>query len=81
MLEEAIRCPECGSPRVEYPQFTRKFLTPLLVELLISLGAGEKDYYCMDCHYTWPKTVKHEPELDVLGFPKKRGQKPNPKQP
>ena len=23
----AIRCPQCNSPRIEYPQLTRKFLT------------------------------------------------------
>ena len=26
-----IRCPQCGSSRIEYPQMTRKFLTPALV--------------------------------------------------
>src|SRR5688572_2824617 len=45
ILEEAIRCPECNSPRIEYPQFTRKFATPLIIEWLVSLGAGEKDFY------------------------------------
>ena len=70
-LDDAVRCPECNSPRIEYPQYTRKFVTPLVIEWLISFGA-EKDYYCMDCHYTWPRVVKAEPELDVLGFPKTR---------
>src|SRR6058998_1195134 len=27
-LRGAIRCPECKSLRIEYPQFTRKFLIP-----------------------------------------------------
>jgi transposase-like protein len=58
VLREAIRCPECNSPRVEYPQYTRKFITPLLIELLISLGIGEKTYYCTDCQYTWRKKVQ-----------------------
>ena len=72
VLVEATRCPECHSPRIEYPQFTRKFITPLIIEWLISLGFAEKDYYCRDCHYTWPRQVKSEPELDVLGFPKRK---------
>ncbi len=66
-----IRCPECRSLRVDFPQYTRKFLTPLVVELLVSLGLAEKDYYCRDCHYTWPKKFKPKPELDPLGFPKR----------
>ena len=69
VLDEAVHCPECNSPRVEYPQYTRKFVTPLVIEWLISFGA-EKDYYCMDCHYTWPRQVKSQPELDILGFRK-----------
>ena len=51
----AIRCPQCRSPRIEYPQLTRKFFTPALVGLLLSLKIFEKEFYCQDCHYTWPK--------------------------
>jgi hypothetical protein len=71
VLKEAIRCPECRSARIEYPQYTRKFVTPLVIEWLISFGGIAKDYYCMDCHYTWPREKKPEPELDILGFPKR----------
>ncbi len=71
ILKEAVRCLDCRSPRIEYPQYTRKFFAPLVVEWLISLGGAEKDYYCTDCHYTWPRVQKPEPELDVLGFPKR----------
>ena len=48
-------CPECGSFAVEYPQYTRKFFTPLLVEWLSNIGLFEKEFYCRKCHYTWPK--------------------------
>jgi predicted Zn-ribbon and HTH transcriptional regulator len=55
-LREAIRCPECRSLRVQYPQFTRKAMIPnLLTGLLATIGALEKQYYCEDCHFTWPK--------------------------
>src|SRR2546425_3394433 len=27
-LRDAVRCPQCHSPRVEFPQYTRKFITP-----------------------------------------------------
>jgi hypothetical protein len=55
-LREAIRCPECKSLRVVYPQYAEhSVLTNLLVGLAAALGLGEKDYYCEDCHFTWPK--------------------------
>lgn len=55
-LRDAIRCPECKSFRIEYPQFTRKFLIPnLALGPLSALGLVEKEYYCQDCHFTWPK--------------------------
>lgn len=70
VLEDAIRCPECGSARVDYPHYTRKFITTLIFELLISLGHWERDCYCDDCHYTWPRAAKVRPNLDILGFPR-----------
>jgi transposase-like protein len=48
-----IRCPQCGSSNIEYPQMTRKFLTPALVMLLCALKIVPKEFYCQDCHYTW----------------------------
>lgn len=49
----AIRCPQCNSPRIEYPQLTRKFLTPALAGILFALKIFPKEFYCQDCHYTW----------------------------
>src|SRR5437879_2879868 len=38
-LREAIRCPECKSLRVQYPQFARhSFLTNLMMGLAAALG-------------------------------------------
>ena len=50
----AIRCPQCQSPRIEYPQLTRKFMTPWLASILFALKIFPKEFYCQDCHYTWP---------------------------
>jgi len=50
----AIRCPQCQSPRIEYPQLTRKFLTPWLAGALFALKIFPKEFYCQDCHFTWP---------------------------
>ena len=58
MLREAIHCPDCGSSRVEYPQFTRKFLLPNLVGLASLLHIIDKEFFCQECEYTWPKDIK-----------------------
>jgi len=55
-LREAIRCPECGSLRVDFPQFTQKsFFTNVAIGLMAELGLVEKQFYCEDCHFMWPK--------------------------
>ncbi len=48
-----IRCPQCNSPRIEYPQMTRKALTPAVASVLFALKIFPKEFYCQDCHYTW----------------------------
>src|SRR5256886_12114789 len=48
-----IRCPQCSSAQIEYPQMTRKFMTPALVGLLCAIKVISKEFYCQDCHYTW----------------------------
>lgn len=58
-LRDAIRCPECRSLRIEYPQFTRKSMLPnLVMGFLAAIGQVEKQYYCQDCHFTWPREGK-----------------------
>ncbi|MBA3831310.1 MAG: DUF2007 domain-containing protein [Chthoniobacterales bacterium] len=53
----AIRCPQCNSPRIEYPQLTRKFLTPALAGILFALKIFPKEFYCQDCQFTWTDDV------------------------
>ena len=56
ILREAIRCPECRSLQVHYPQFAHRSLIPnLMMGFLARIGLIEKEYYCENCHYTWPK--------------------------
>lgn len=52
-IGSAIRCPQCKSPRIEYPQLTRKFLTPAMASILFALRFFPKEFYCQDCHFTW----------------------------
>lgn len=51
----AIRCPQCKSPRIQYPQLTRKFMTPWLASIMFALKIFPKEFYCEDCHFTWGK--------------------------
>jgi hypothetical protein len=54
LLRQAIRCPECRSLRIDFPQFTRKsFLTNLAIGLMAELRLVEREYYCEDCHCMW----------------------------
>jgi hypothetical protein len=48
-----IRCPQCNSCNIEYPQMTRKAITPGMVSLLWALRILPKEFYCQDCHFTW----------------------------
>ena len=59
-----IRCPQCGSSRIEYPQMTRKFLTPAMASILFALRIFPKEFYCEDCQYTW--TNEGQPTLARL---------------
>jgi hypothetical protein len=68
-LNNAVRCPACHSPRVEFPQLTRKFVTPSLGSLLMAVGLLPREFYCTDCHYTWPTAVHLDAKRDALGWP------------
>jgi predicted RNA-binding Zn-ribbon protein involved in translation (DUF1610 family) len=68
----AVRCPECGSLRIEYPQFSRKTILGALPAAFAAAGVIERNYYCESCHFTWPsESPKAGPELDILNWPKK----------
>ncbi len=55
-LLHVVHCPQCRSVRVSYPQFARhSLLTNFAVGLCAELGLVEKDYYCEQCQFTWPK--------------------------
>ncbi len=74
VLSAAVRCPECGSARVEYPQFSRRTIMGAFPAAFAAAGVIERDFYCEKCHYTWPaEPPAVEPELDPLGWPKKSG--------
>ncbi len=69
ILREAIRCPECRSSRVEYPQFTRKFFLPNLIGILAAMGVVQREFYCEECHFTWPKEGTKPSRVPPHGAP------------
>jgi hypothetical protein len=73
VLSGEVRCLQCGSARVDYPQFTRNFMTTTLVELFCLLRLVDKTFYCEDCHYTWPVTVSLRTKVDLLNWPIPQG--------
>ena len=59
LLQRVIRCPSCGSLRVQYPQMTRRFLLPtLLLHLGIIFRAIAHEAYCENCHWLWSLSKK-----------------------
>jgi transposase-like protein len=73
-----IRCPQCGSSRIEYPQLTRKAITPAMASVLFALKIFPKEFYCEDCHFTWSN--EDQPSLARLWhrfFPGPEPQKEN----
>ncbi|MSR43225.1 MAG: hypothetical protein EXS29_07600 [Pedosphaera sp.] len=71
VLRGAVCCPQCHGSRVEYPQFTGKFLTPAFAELLVTLRVFPTMFYCQDCQFTWPKEEEPKPDFDLLNWPNK----------
>jgi hypothetical protein len=64
-LAKAIHCPSCGSLRVNYPQMTRKFLTPtILLHLAIIFRIIDHQCYCEACHLMW-SLPKNEPVAEA----------------
>ncbi|MDQ6624250.1 MAG: DUF2007 domain-containing protein [Verrucomicrobiota bacterium] len=60
-IGSALRCPQCNSPRVQYPQLARSFpFVPGMAAILFALGIFQKEFYCQDCHYTWTKEQEQE---------------------
>jgi hypothetical protein len=71
VLAEAVRCPQCGSSRIEYPQFSRRTAQSIVFSLLTAAHLIPREYYCEDCQFTWPDKVKPAVDRDALNWPRK----------
>ena len=65
VLHAAVRCPQCGSPRVEYPQFSRNTIMGALPAAAAALGLVDREFFCAACQLTWPP--EHDPVETVPG--------------
>ena len=66
-VRQAIRCPDCGATRVEFPQFSRNTIVGALPALATTVGLIEAQYFCQSCHFTWPPPpTKPAPIEDAL---------------
>jgi len=70
VMSEAVRCPQCGSSRVEYPQFSRRTAGSIFFALLSAAHLIPREYYCEDCQFTWPDKVEPEQQRDALNWPR-----------
>src|SRR5262245_22377626 len=66
-ITQVIRCPECRSTLVEFPQFSRNTIVGALPAVAASLGLVEQDFFCRSCNYTWePAPSPPSPPGDAL---------------
>jgi hypothetical protein len=70
VMSQAVCCPQCGSSRIEYPQFSRRILGSTFFALLTAAHLIPREYYCEDCHFTWPDKVPAKRDLDPLNWPR-----------
>lgn len=68
-MSQAVRCPQCASSRVEFPQFSRGTMLSALPALVAAAGIIEKTYFCESCGYTWPAVEADVQQLDALNWP------------
>jgi hypothetical protein len=68
-MKDAVRCPQCHSSRVEYPQFSRRTLMSALPAAAAAAGIIDRQFFCEACGYTWEAEPKPQPSLDVLNWP------------
>ncbi len=58
VLDSAIRCPDCGSSQVEYPQFSRKTLMGSVIPAMAAaVGIIDRQFVCTACQFTWSPAV------------------------
>jgi predicted RNA-binding Zn-ribbon protein involved in translation (DUF1610 family) len=70
LMAEAVICPQCGSSRIEFPQFSRRTAGSMFFAALSAAHLIPREYYCEDCQFTWPDKVPPEVDRDALNWPR-----------
>jgi hypothetical protein len=66
-VTQVIRCPDCGSTRVEFPQFSRNTIVGALPAMAAGLGLVDAEFFCRNCNFTWkPGAPSKAPLTDAL---------------
>src|SRR5438105_13979737 len=60
----ALRCPQCDSSNIEYPQMTRKFLRPAIGSVLLAMELFPNAFYCQN----HPFTCTTQPDGPISGL-------------
>lgn len=69
VLNGAIRCPECGSSSIEYPQFSRRTAMTMFFAFLNVLHLIPRQFYCQACKFTWAAEPEPPPpDRDILNW-------------
>jgi len=71
VMSEAVICPQCGSSRIEYPQFSRRTSASIFFAALSAVRLIPREYYCEDCQFTWPDKIEPVVDRDALNWPRK----------
>jgi hypothetical protein len=69
VMARAVHCPECGSSRIEFPQFSRRTIMGALPAALAATGVIDQQFYCESCHFTWPAELPKAADVDILNWP------------
>ena len=63
LLKSAVRCPQCHSSQVEFPQFSRNTIIGAMPSIAAAAGLIDREFYCVACHFTWPPAVDPATEI------------------
>ena len=53
LVETAVRCPECGSSCIIYPEEPHNFVLPALMRVLVQHHVVAGSYCCLSCRHEW----------------------------
>ena len=66
---QRLRCPDCGSGHIGYPNRPESSALAAAVEMIAeSLHVTERKFFCFSCNYEWSNLGDHRRQL-LVGMP------------